>query len=111
MTVIIPLVGGPGHGQTVEAVPGPDGRPPETHLLIGDGGLGDAVAYVLETTGSTKDGTATWRYLFRAADGSQPSGDPDFASEHRSPTLAEQMNGGPEGQREDDSPKGYAGAD
>jgi hypothetical protein len=37
--------------------------------------------------------------------------DSDFADEHSSPTLADQMPGGPEGRPEPESPKGYAGMD
>ena len=35
----------------------------------------------------------------------------DFAVEHRSVTLAEQMDGGPEHAREPESPRGLAGMD
>lgn len=37
--------------------------------------------------------------------------EPDFASEHSSPTFADEQPGGPEGVPEPESPKGYAGAD
>lgn len=40
-----------------------------------------------------------------------PDEDSDFASEHSSPTIADQMPGGPEGRPEHESPKGYAGMD
>ncbi|GAA2617984.1 hypothetical protein GCM10010399_56330 [Dactylosporangium fulvum] len=35
----------------------------------------------------------------------------DFAVEHRSMTLAEQLDGGPEHAREPESPRGLAGMD
>ncbi|WP_433212037.1 hypothetical protein ACQP00_51660 [Dactylosporangium sp. CS-047395] len=35
----------------------------------------------------------------------------DFATEHCSPTLAEQLAGGPEHAREPESPRGLAGMD
>jgi hypothetical protein len=41
--------------------------------------------------------------------GSADSG--DFAGEHSSSTVADQMPGGPEGAREPESPRGYAGMD
>ena len=43
----------------------------------------------------------------------QPIGDegPDFAEEHDSASHAGEMAGGPEGEPEDDSPRGLAGAD
>ena len=46
----------------------------------------------------------------------EPIGDPDdetgdFASEHDAPTYAEEQAGGPEGAREEESPRGLAGAD
>jgi cytochrome P450 len=37
--------------------------------------------------------------------------EPDFADEHKSMTLAFEMAGGPEGRREEGSPRGLAGAD
>ncbi|MDQ7911238.1 hypothetical protein RB614_42790 [Phytohabitans sp. ZYX-F-186] len=37
--------------------------------------------------------------------------DSDFAEEHSSPTFADQMSGGPEGEPEPESPKGYTGMD
>jgi hypothetical protein len=45
-----------------------------------------------------------------------PIGDPDdvdgdFAEEHASMTLADEDEGGPEGEAEPESPKGYAGMD
>jgi hypothetical protein len=43
--------------------------------------------------------------------GNGPTGDPDFAEEHTSPTFADQMAGGPEGIRESESPRGLAGMD
>ncbi|NED94953.1 hypothetical protein G1H11_06465 [Phytoactinopolyspora alkaliphila] len=33
----------------------------------------------------------------------------DFADEHTSPTVADEMDGGPEGEREPESPKGRGG--
>jgi hypothetical protein len=39
------------------------------------------------------------------------SGEDDFADEHNDLSLADEMSGGPEGQPEDDSPHGLAGAD
>jgi len=41
----------------------------------------------------------------------QDGGDGDFAEEHNDLTVADEMTGGPEGQPEDDSPDGLAGAD
>lgn len=49
----------------------------------------------------------TWHYEYTPG----PDTGPDFAEEHTSPTFADQMPGGPEGQPEDASPKGLAGAD
>jgi cytochrome P450 len=37
--------------------------------------------------------------------------EPDFADEHKSVTFAFEMSGGPEGRREEGSPRGLAGAD
>ncbi|GAA1751625.1 hypothetical protein [Luedemannella helvata] len=37
--------------------------------------------------------------------------EPDFASEHSRVSFADQLEGGPEGARDPDSPKGLAGAD
>jgi hypothetical protein len=39
------------------------------------------------------------------------AGDPDFAAEHSSPTVADQMPGGPERARDPEVPRGYAGMD
>jgi hypothetical protein len=65
-TVTIPLVGGPGHGRTVLAVIGPDGRPPLTHPLIADDSLAAAATYELEATDTDE---TPWRYKFRQEDG------------------------------------------
>jgi hypothetical protein len=103
-TVTIPLSGGPGDGQTVRAVLDRNGRPPLRHDLVTDGGLDAAATYEL---GMADTG---WIYRYRSPDGGdQP--DADFATEHDSATFAEEMDGGPEGHPEDDSPRGYAGAD
>jgi hypothetical protein len=59
--VIIPLVGGPANGSVVVTVIGPDGRPPLTHWLIGEGGLSDAPIYELESC----DESPPWRYTYR----------------------------------------------
>lgn len=40
-----------------------------------------------------------------------PPAEPDFASEHAGATFADQLPGGPEGTREWESPRGYAGMD
>jgi hypothetical protein len=100
-TVRVPLRGGPANGQDVRCVIGPDGRPPLTHAHRA--GLAEVATYELVA----EEGGEGWRYEFtpRADSGS------DFAPEHRSPTLADQMPGGPEGRPEDDSPRGLAGAD
>ncbi len=103
-TVAIRLYGGPGDGRTVDAALDPNGRPPLRHDFVIDGGLNGAATYVLEVAG------ARWAYRYRSPDGGD-SADPDFADEHTSATFAEEMDGGPEGRPEDDSPRGYAGAD
>lgn len=41
--------------------------------------------------------------------GPEPEHEPDFAEEHKSATFADQLEGGPEGRPESESPKGYAG--
>lgn len=114
--VKIPMVGGPRHGQTVDAVLGPDGRPPLTHSVVDNGKLGDAPTYEIE---STQDADLPWRYVFRPPRDNDDvsgdvSGDPDFASdfatEHDSASFAEEAQG-PEGPGGDGMPKGLAGAD
>jgi hypothetical protein len=97
----IPLVGGPADGQTVRCVVGPDGRPPLTHPH-GDG-LAHAATYELT---SDKQAECGWRYVYRPR-----SENGDFAPEHQSATFSDQMPGGPEGLREDGSPRGLSGAD
>ncbi len=100
-TVRVPLRGGPADGEEVRCVIGPDGRPPLTHAHRE--GLAEVATYELVADEAGK----TWHYEFT------PGPDPgaDFADEHRSPTLSDQMPGGPEGRPEDDSPRGLAGAD
>lgn len=98
----IPLVGGPADGETVRCVVNRDGRPPLTHPH-GDG-LAHAATYEL-TRDEEADGG--WCYMYRPP----PDEDADFAPEHRSPTISDQMAGGPEGRPEDDSPRGLAGHD
>ena len=61
-TASIPLVGGPGDGNVVLAVIGPDGRPSLTIILPGRNGLCDAAVYELETCEAEE---ANWRYCFR----------------------------------------------
>jgi hypothetical protein len=70
-TVSIPLVGGPGDGNSVLVVVGPDGRPSLTLCLVGDDGISNAPIYELEVR---DDGPSHWRYCFRAmsASGQQP---------------------------------------
>jgi hypothetical protein len=45
------------------------------------------------------------------ADGSLPDADPDFADEHTDTTFADELEGGPEGAREPESPRGLSGMD
>lgn len=61
-TVSIPLMGGPGDGNAVLAVIGPDNRPSLTIILPGRTGLCDAAVYELETTEGVDD---NWCYRFR----------------------------------------------
>jgi hypothetical protein len=100
-TVRVPLHGGPADGQVVRCVIGPDGRPPLTHSHRD--GLAEVATYELVAD----EAGLGWRYEFapRANDGS------DFAREHDSATVSDQMPGGPEGRREDNSPRGLSGAD
>jgi hypothetical protein len=50
--------------------------------------------------------------LGAAADGAaDPAGEPDFAAEHSSMTVADQMPGGPERAPDREVPRGYAGMD
>jgi hypothetical protein len=99
ITVRIRLCGGPADGVVVRCVVGPDGRPPLTHPHRK--GLADVATYELVAEG---DG---WRYEYAP----RPDTGPDFACEHESATIADQMPGGPEGRREDGSPRGLSGAD
>jgi len=62
-TVSIPLVGGPGDGNRVLVVVGPDGRPSLTLCLPGDNGISSAPVYELE---SLEAEPSQWRYCFRS---------------------------------------------
>jgi hypothetical protein len=44
-----------------------------------------------------------------ADDGTLPDTDPDFADEHNETTFADELDGGPEGAREPESPRGRGG--
>jgi hypothetical protein len=41
----------------------------------------------------------------------EPEMEPDFASEHATVTVADQLEGGPEGAPEPESPRGLSGQD
>jgi hypothetical protein len=98
-TVRVPFRGGPADGQVAQALLGPDGRPPLTCPYRH--GLADVATYELVATG---DG---WCYEFSP----RPDLGNDFAGEHETATIADQMPGGPEGRRDEGSPRGLAGAD
>jgi hypothetical protein len=99
IAIDVPLVGGPGHGRTVRADLDQAGRPAPTHPY-GQGTAGTATYELVGTEGD-------WRYIYRPA----ANDEPDFAGEHESATLSDQMPGGPEGRGEDNSPRGLSGAD
>jgi hypothetical protein len=100
-TVRVPLRGGPADGQVLRCVLGPDGRPPLTHPYRE--GLADVATYELVA----EERGEGWRYEFSP----RPDTDSDFAGEHESATISDQMPGGPEGRRDEDSPRGLSGAD
>lgn len=108
-TVTVPLRGGPGDGHTVEAVLDASGRPPLVHDFVTGGGLDGAATYDL-LPAAGPGAADVWAYQFRTADSPEQPG-ADFAAEHNSASFAGEMDGGPEGRREDDSPRGLAGAD
>ena len=85
------------------ALSGRPSRPGLTQWPHGDG-LAHAATYELT---SDKEADCGWCYVYRPG----PNNEADFSREHRSATLSDQMPGGPEGRRENDSPRGLSGAD